>query len=89
MKNNEFDTFDESADETLPLLESVTTETPKSKSSQEMQRQAIRRRLDDLLEAKRLRADLNEQDQFVHHHDPYYDNDSFSDHYKPEEDDQV
>jgi len=80
MKNDDFDAYDDSAHEKHDLSDSIDDEAKNTSSDKAQHTKYKRRRLDELLEEKKLQQELDEYGTYIDRHRSYYDDDLFSDH---------
>lgn len=73
MSRDDFNEFDEFTNEESDFENNEDGDDLKEKNSRDKKRENKRRRLDDLLEAKQLRADLGQYEDEAWDNDSYYD----------------
>lgn len=79
MNDEDFEMYDDAANETFHAPIPSSNDKDKDKG-----RLDKRRRLDDLLEAKRFRADWDDYDEYMQANGTHYDDDIFSDYTRSE-----
>ncbi len=82
MKDDDFNTYDDPADEARDSSDNVGEEATPSSRSRTNQKKDKRRELENLLEDKKLRHELKEYEDYSDSCGSYYEDDIFSEYYK-------
>ncbi len=82
MKDDDFDALDDPAHEKSNLSDSTDDEANTPSRDKARQAKNKRRQLDELLEEKQLRQELDNFDDSLNAQGSFYDDDIFSDYYK-------
>jgi hypothetical protein len=81
MKDDDFSAYDDPAHEKYDLSDSIDDEAKTTSWGKARYAKGKRRRLEELLEEKQLRQELEEYDDYLDSQGSYYDDDIFSEHY--------